>query len=966
MSTETTTIKLARKPRCSQLMTLSEFLKNHIYKDGEHTEKTNTRIPCKKGYGGTYCITDDEYNQFLEIYYNEVIKKNKPEYLTEKQRVSDGPIAIDLDLKYDYNVTEKQYNQAHIADLIDAYLEILKQIYQFDDAVTVPIYIFEKEDVNRVKEKKYTKDGIHIIIGIQADRTIQTELRKRIIQKIPDIWDLPLINENSWEDVFDKGISEGSVNWQLYGSRKPNHEPYKLTQVFEVKFDSGDGEFMKDKISLEKFDMDTNYKKLSVRYNDHPVLFLNPKFANEYDSLSTNRASRVRPTSNGGTRLPVRRGELNITCKEDLDTAINDFLENIPTDDKKELRETYEYTMILPESYFGEGSYTKWIRVGMALRNISNSLLIVWVAFSAKAPAFNFNNLEEIYRKWETFSTGNPDGLTKRSIMYWAKEDAPEEYKRVRESSIDYYLDKTLEAMTVDRLESKTGKKKPEYASGCGDWDIAEVLYHLHKDEYICASIKNNDWFKYKNNRWLRHEDANDLRTSISTKLRNLYYNKSVKLLESTVGMDSNDERVIKLRAKAQKILDICVRLAKTNDKQNIIKEARTMFYDDERNFLENLDTKAHLLCFNNGVIDFNETDKTKMFRKGYPEDNISLCTYINYVPIDNRVHKPIVDEINEFMSQLFPQKELCDYMWHHLASILIGVQKEESFHMYIGKGRNGKSKLMDLLKLCLGDYKSDIPISLVTQQRTKLGGCAPEIQSLKGIRYAVISEPSKGDRINDGALKQLTGGDVIEGRGLYEKKSTKFKPQFKMAVCTNNLMDIKTQDNGTWRRIRLIHFKSFFTENPVNTDQDNPYQFKVDNDINKKFERWKEIFISMLINVAFETKGQVFVPDCVKAASDAYRESQDYIAEFIRDKIVLDKQGRVKKTELNSEFSIWYMSTYGRGGPPPKEVHAYMDKTYGKAKANVGWAGVKIRYERDEIDTIYNEDSDDILPGDL
>ena len=121
-----------------------------------------------------------------------------------------------------------------------------------------------------------------------------------------------------------------------------------------------------------------------------------------------------------------------------------------------------------------------------------------------------------------------------------------------------------------------------------------------------------------------------------------------------------------------------------------------------------------------------------------------------------------------------------------------------------------------------------------------------------------------------------------------------------------------------------------------------------------------------MLINVAFETKGQVFVPDCVKAASDAYRESQDYIAEFIRDKIVLDKQGRVKKTELNSEFSIWYMSTYGRGGPPPKEVHAYMDKTYGKAKANVGWAGVKIRYERDEIDTIYNEDSDDILPGDL
>lgn len=962
MIMETLPNKPIQKKATTANISLTEFLKNHTYKDGEDNEKTNTRIPCKNGYGGTFCIKDDEYNQFLDIYYNEVVKKNKAEYLTEKQRVLDGPISIDIDLKYEYSITEKLYTQHHIADLIDVYLEILKQMYQFDDEVVISIYVFEKDTVNRVKEKNYTKDGIHIIIGLQTDRTVQVELRKRVIKQISNIWDIPIINEKGWEDVFDNGISEGSVNWQLYGSKKPNHEPYKLTQVYDITYDSNDEEFMKKKISPNDFNIEKNFKKLSIRYKDHPVLFFNTKFANEYDVLSNTRQSRFKSTNSGGLKMQVKRGALVITCQEELDLAINDFLENIPSDDKKELRETYEYTMILPEAYYGDGSYTKWTRVGMALRNISNSLLIVWIAFSAKSPAFRFSSIDEIISKWETFTTGNPDGLTKRSIMYWAKEDSPEDYKKVRESSIDFYLDKTLEAMTVDSIHSK----KRENASGSGDWDIAEVLYHLHKDEYICAGIKNNDWFKYKNHRWTRHEDANDLRTSISTKLRNLYYNKSVKLLESTVGMDSSDDKVIKLRAKAQKILDICVRLAKTNDKQNIIKETRTMFYDDERNFLENLDTKAHLLCFNNGVIDFNETDKSKMFRKGYPEDNISLCTHINYVQIDEKIHKPIVDEINEFMFQLFPQDDLRDYMWKHLASILIGIQKEESFHMYIGKGRNGKSKLMDLLKLCLGDYKSDIPISLITEKRTKLGGCAPEIQCLKGIRYAVISEPSKGDRINDGALKQLTGGDVIEGRGLYEKRSTKFKPQFKMGVCTNNLMDIKTQDNGTWRRIRLIHFMSIFTETPVKDDLDNPYQFKVDNDINQKFERWKEIFISMLVNIAFETKGTVFVPECVKSASNAYRESQDYIAEFIRDKIIVDKQGRVKKTELNSEFSIWYMSTYGRGGPPPKEVHAYMDKTYGKAKANIGWSGVKIRYERDEMDNIGNDEPDDIYPTDL
>ena len=108
----------------SHKMTLSDFLKTHIYNSEQvGSEKTNTRIPSKNGYGGTFTITDDIYDQFLELYYNEIVKKNKPEYLTEKQRDIDGPIAIDLDLKYSYSVTEKQYLMEHLVDLIDIYLE---------------------------------------------------------------------------------------------------------------------------------------------------------------------------------------------------------------------------------------------------------------------------------------------------------------------------------------------------------------------------------------------------------------------------------------------------------------------------------------------------------------------------------------------------------------------------------------------------------------------------------------------------------------------------------------------------------------------------------------------------------------------------------------------------------------------------------------------------------------------------
>ena len=70
----------------------------------------------------------------------------------------------------------------------------------------------------------------------------------------------------------------------------------------------------------------------------------------------------------------------------------------------------------------------------------------------------------------------------------------------------------------------------------------------------------------------------------------------------------------------------------------------------------------------------------------------------------------------------------------------------------------------------------------------------------------AVMQEPSRGDKINEGIMKELTGGDPLQGRALF-KDSVIFVPQFKLAVCTNHLFDIPSNDDGTWRRIRVCDF---------------------------------------------------------------------------------------------------------------------------------------------------------------
>jgi putative DNA primase/helicase len=372
--------------------------------------------------------------------------------------------------------------------------------------------------------------------------------------------------------------------------------------------------------------------------------------------------------------------------------------------------------------------------------------------------------------------------------------------------------------------------------------------------------------------------------------------------------------------------------------------EAKELFHDPD--FMESLDTNPYLLCFENGVIDFKE----KVFRKGYPEDYVSKSTKIDYIPLNHFRDSKVITEIRDFMAKLFPREQLREYMWDHLASILLGTPDKQTFHMYLGEGRNGKSVLTTLIDEIMGEYKGVVPLSAITQERAKVGGTAAELAELKGVRYAVIMEPSKKDAIMEGPLKQLTSGlDPIQCRAPYSTKTMIYYPQFKLVLCSNVRMEIKTQDFGTWRRIREVPFEALFTENPVQDDPDKPFQFLVDGTIVDKFSYWKFTFMAMLVERAFKTDGKVGECEIVTNASKAYQESQDFIAEFIRDKIKMDANGSIKKSALNSEFTVWFMNTYGRGAPSPKDVHVYMDKKFGKYDRKGAWVGVSIRYENDD-----------------
>jgi len=937
-------------------------------------KKTNTRIGSKESsiLGRTLSIpSDEEYIKFLRLYARDILKPGKKEYYTEKQLHDDGPFLIDLDFRYDFSVKVRQHTQEHVESLLTDVLDFLKNAYQMDDGTRFQVFVLQKDAVNCVKDKQITKDGIHIIIGLKANRVMQQMLRNEMLKTMSDTFEkLPLTN--SIDDVYDDGVTAGHVNWQLFGSTKPQHKPYKLYRIYDVTYDTTDGEIGMDEMDVEAFDVTDidNLYRLSARCTIHPALFLRSTFMPKYEEFknkSTGRVSPGSPRAAAGVAFDGSNREIISRIVDDASLKIAEdmFVESLgDRGPDRNVREVYNYVMALGPEYYESGSYNRWIRVCWALANSitvpddlvrqRERLLFVWIRFSAQATGFRYTCIPELVARWDdaigrVHTMDAP--LSFRSIMYWVRESNPEKYKEIYTDTLDFYVDQVIYGATGGRTISQDNEN-------VGEEIYAELLYQSFKNEYVCVSVSKNSWYKYCNGRWRRDDAGQSLRKRI-TDIKRMFMNR-INIQQQKgrplVPTQEGDEEQAKARAMLKRLVKIVNLLGTTKQKENIMKEARCLFYDQD--FVNKLDTNKDIIAFENGVVDF----AAGCFRAGRPDDYLSLSTGLNYSELGPQ-HNELVSEVNDFITKLFPEESLREYMWDHLASTMTGHNKRQNAHFYIGVGANGKSALIELMTMVLGEYKADVPSSLIIDRRAKVGGTAPEIVGLQGKRFAVIQEPSKDDVLNEGVFKQLTSAnDPISGRALYASDPVTFKAQFKLVVATNYLMKINATDNGTWRRIAVVDFKSLFTDHPVSGDPDKPYQYKVDREMTNKFLRWKEVFAAMLVKRTMSTHGDVQECVDVLGRSNEYRSSQDSILEFIRDKVrrTDDPGFKVTKSDLSSEFSTWHTATYGRGGPTARDLYDYFAKEFGRPKGSV-WRNIRIIYGNDTE----SDDEDEDIAGD-
>jgi P4 family phage/plasmid primase-like protien len=375
----------------------------------------------------------------------------------------------------------------------------------------------------------------------------------------------------------------------------------------------------------------------------------------------------------------------------------------------------------------------------------------------------------------------------------------------------------------------------------------------------------------------------------------------------------------------------------------------------------DKLDKKLNLVCFQNKI--FN-TD-TIMFQKGMPHDFISVGSNM-YVPNRNEIKEEAFNKCKTFLNQLFPDKEILEYILQWCSTLLIPGNSEKLFHIWLGDGNNGKSAFSNLLKNVFGDLCFTVPSSTFMRSKPNAEAATPHLIRARTSLVGITQEPD-GGVLNTGIMKELTGGDNIYIRRLYkESEETYMKTQF--IIQTNKTFFVDDTDPAVWSRIRVIKFKSHFIDkNEIDEFiQENPDSYKKDinvfeknKELNKLIKEISPAFLYIIIDKLKEYKKSNKLPnqDFIKNETNRYKIDMDILQTFIQKALFKEDSNKLKLSEIIKNYNKYIYDNHPNVRKLDKRrLEHVLNKIYGNKTIEEDYLlGYNIKVE-------YNYDMDNIM----
>lgn len=383
--------------------------------------------------------------------------------------------------------------------------------------------------------------------------------------------------------------------------------------------------------------------------------------------------------------------------------------------------------------------------------------------------------------------------------------------------------------------------------------------------------------YSYNRKRWLYWDG----------KMWRLDEGSEIKKLADIICEEIKKEAILEEDEKAQiEMLKWASKTASSKGKDNMIKECQHL--EGIPASPDEFDSYTDFINCQNGIVNLRNGELL-------PHDSNFMMSKITFCEYDTSDKKPelwfkFLDDVTNH------NKELQDYIQKCVGYSLSGSTREQCAYFLYGMGNNGKSTFLDVIADMMGGYACNTQPETIMMKRWGNEGANSDIARLKSARFVTSEEPTEGVRLNEGLLKQLTGGSKVTCRFLYGDEF-EYMPEFKIWVATNHKPIVRGTDLGIWRRIKLIPFE-------VNIPKE-----KVDKLLKYRLRKEMPQIMHWAVQGCLRwQKEGMQEPRCVLEAVKEYKQEMDLLAGFLEQCVIIDYdcKEKIPSSELFRVYNKW------------------------------------------------------------
>ncbi len=419
-------------------------------------------------------------------------------------------------------------------------------------------------------------------------------------------------------------------------------------------------------------------------------------------------------------------------------------------------------------------------------------------------------------------------------------------------------------------------EKSDETSSGF-EWSemgMANLFGLLYSQEArYCPEHKS--WFTYHEGAWRRDEGA----ILVSEKIKDF-----VRLMILYCGEIEDDDIRKSYTTFVNKMGDRRMR-------DRILKDAT----GELRIAANEFDSNPYLINCLNGT--YNLEDFT--FREHKWDDFLTMQTAFKHtISRDVKCERweTFIDEVTQ------GDKNKADFLQRALGYSLLGMSNEECMFILHGKTtRNGKSTLLNTIEIMLGDYAKVAPVGMICRgdRQKDAEAASPTLVGLKGKRFVTMSESNEYGKLDEEKIKQLTGGEEISARALYQSAIT-FKPQFTLWLSCNDLPMVTDKSLFASERIKVVEFNRHFSPE----EQDTHLKDELTSP-----EAMSGIFMWLVRGyIHYKERGLTMTKELRKVVID-YEKDNDLVLQFLEARCERADDTAIKAKDLYSAYKIWAKS---------------------------------------------------------